>query len=155
MDPKYLIYIIIGILVLFFLYIGFSIFFYQKRKNSWISLIQQYQDQYREVISNTPTLNIHDRITASQDLFSMIDVLIEYEIISDREYEILLQKKSSKIDLEDSVKRISTAVFSKIKPSVFTDVNNIVTEQCLMSYIQKRTFTEYFNYIRQNNEGAE
>ena len=155
MNTNYLIYILIGILILFFLYIGVSIIFYRNKKTSWISLIQQYQDQYREAIEDRPTLNIHDRISASQDLFTMIDVLIEYEIISDREYEILLQKKSSKIDLEDSVKRISTAVFSKIKPSVFTDVNNIVTEQCLMSYIQKRTFTEYFNYIRQNNEGAE
>lgn len=155
MDLNYINYILIGVLVLFFLYIGFSIFFYQKRKADWISLIRQYQEQYKLTVENKPTLNIHDRITASQDLFAMIDILIEYEIISDREYEILLQKKSSKIDLEDSVKRISTAVFSKLKPSVFTDVNNIVTEQCLMSYIQKRTFTEYFNYIRQNNEGVE
>ncbi len=152
MEPNiYLVYILIGILVLFFLYIGFTLFFYRKKKIEWTFVIEQY----KEALQDKPTLNIHDRITASQDLFTLIDVLIEYEIISDREYEILLQKKSRKIDIEDSVKRISTAVFAKIKPSVFTDVNNVVTEQCLMSYIQKRTFLEYFNYIRKNNEGEE
>lgn len=148
---NYLIYVLIGILILFFLYIGFTIFFYRRKKAEWSYIMQQY----REALEDKPTINIRDRVLAAQDLFKMIDILIEYEIVSDREYEILLQKKSNKIDLEDSVKRISTAVFSKIKPSVYTDVDNIVTEQCLMSYIQKRTFIEYFTYLQKNNEGVE
>lgn len=151
MRINWALYAFIVIAILFVAYLAFSIIFYIIRSRTWKHVI----NQYNEALSNKPTINIAERVQATQDLFALIDTLIDYEIISDREYEILLNKKSSKIELEDSVSRIATNVFNNINPNTFMDINNVVTDKCLMSYIQKRTFVEYFSYIQQNNEGSQ
>lgn len=141
--------IILGILLLG--YVTFSIIFYRRKTIQWLHVISQY----REAFEDAPTMNIKDRVDASESLFSLIDTLIEYSIISDREYDILLKKKSKNLDVDKAIERIATSVFNWINPTIYTDVNSIVTAECIMTYIQKRTFVEYFLYLQRSSEGAE
>lgn len=147
----YLHIVLLSIIVILVGYAVFSFFFYRKKSTEWNFAINEYAKALRD----RPTIPMNERISSMQNLFAMIDMLIDYSIMSDREYEILLQKKSKKIDLEDAVSRISEYVFHSLNPSVFGDVNNIVTDDCLMHYIQQKTFVEYFIYIQKNYEGMD
>lgn len=151
MKSNIFLYISIILFILLLLYIGVSLIFYRRKKIQWLHVIEQYS----EALADKPTLPIQDRVESTQNLFNLIDILIDYTIISDREYDILLEKKSKNLDVEDAIERISKAVFNSIQPSVYTDVNNVVTKECLMFYIQKRTFVEYFMYLKRVNEGAD
>lgn len=150
-----LVKILIAVLVVLILAFGILTYYayqyYKRQKVQWLHVI----NQYREAFQDHPTLNIRDRVTASESLFNLIDTLIQYSIISDREYDVLLRKKTKNLDVENSIERISTAVFQWINPTVYTDVNSVVTPQCIMTYIQKRTFVEYFLYLQRSNEGGE
>lgn len=149
---KILIGILIGVVCVFIGYAIFTILYYRRQKVQWLHVI----DQYRQAFQDQPTLNIHERMIATESLFKLIDSLIQHSIISDQEYSILLQKQSKNLDVEDALERISTAVFKWLNPTIYTDINSAVTEECIMTYIQKRTFIEYFMYLKNSaeNEGG-
>lgn len=148
MDGTTILSIILFLIsILFIGYIVFSIYFYRKKVVEWNHVIAQYM----EALNDKPKMSMGERISATHSLFQLIDTLIEYEIVSDREYEVLLQKKSKRLNIEEEVQKISKSVFEELKPDAYTDVNNIVTSKCLMSYIQKRTFVEYFLYLQKTN----
>ena len=114
----------------------------------------QYFGNYRiietqqELLDRQPTLNIKERVSATKELFSLIDVLIEYEILNNRRFEIFLEKKNKNLDFENVLKDVGKTVFQSISPDVYTDKNNLVTKTCIMQYIQKRVFVEYFSYLK-------
>ena len=143
--------ILLGIILLLAIYTAFSFFFYRKKSTEWNFTI----GEYKKALQDKTTISISERILAAQKLFELIDIIIDYSILSDRSYDVLLEKKSKRLDVEESVSRISEQVFKALNPSVFGDVNNIITDEYLMHYIQQKTFVEYFLYIQKTNEGMD
>lgn len=143
--------ILLGIILLLVIYVASSFFFYRKKSTEWNFTI----GEYKKALQDKPTISISERILAAQKLFELIDIIIDYSILSDRSYDVLLEKKSKRLDVEESVSRISEQVFKALNPSVFGDVNNIITDEYLMHYIQQKTFVEYFLYIQKTNEGMD
>ena len=146
-NNLYLIYILIISLSIFFIYSIIITIIHIIRSRKWNNIIELLNER----VNLIPTLSIKDRVDAMTQLFEVIDILIEYELINNRRYEIFLEKQEKNLDFDNVLEEISKNVFNGIKRDVFTDKNNLVTEQCLMSYIQKRTFIEYFNYLKNKN----
>ena len=146
-NNLYLIYILIISLSIFFIYSIIITIIHIIRSRKWNNIIELLNER----VNLIPTLSIKDRVDAMTQLFEVIDILIEYELINNRRYEIFLEKQEKNLDFDNILEEISKNVFNGIKRDVFTDKNNLVTEQCLMSYIQKRTFIEYFNYLKNKN----
>lgn len=121
---------------------------WNNKENDYITLIETQQT----LLDNKPTLDIKDRVSATKELFSLIDVLIEYEIINNRRFEIFLEKKNKNLDFNNVLEEVGTTVFSSLRSDIYTDKNNLVTKECLMHYIQKRTFVEYFLYLKNIND---
>lgn len=146
----------IAIYVAFGVYFIFSIIFYIVQSRRWDSTENEYLeiiDTQQEIVNSTPNLDIGQRVAATKELFSLIDTLIEYEIINNRRFEIFLEKKNKNLDFENVLQDVGQTVFESLASDVYTDKNNLVTKECIMKYIQKRVFVEYFLYLKNNNQG--
>lgn len=143
--------ILIIVSTIFLTYIIFSIYFYRKKIFQYNNIVLEL----KEIVDTVPNMRIDERINATKELFNLIDLLIDYEIINNRRFEIYLDKKDTNLNVDQMLKDVSSAVFKFIKTDIFVDKNNIVTYECLFNYIQKRTFVEYFNYIQQRETGAD
>ncbi len=122
----------------------FSILFYRKRSEKFNDVIGNING----ILENRPTVPLNERTKYTIELLTLIDNLIDYEIISNRRYEIFLNQKIKSIDVDKEYNEIATNVFSYISPDVFDDPNNIITKDAIMSYIQKRSFVEFMRYIQ-------
>lgn len=110
------------------------------------------QREYKEKISsysNYPELTL-DNLEFNRELLSFIDTLIENEIINEKRFDLFLDQKNKNIDVDKVIKDVSTRVFSAIKPEVYVDSKNIITDTYIMSYIQKKTFIICMMYIQNN-----
>lgn len=110
------------------------------------------QREYKEKISsysNYPELTL-DNLEFNRELLSFIDTLIENEIINEKRFDLFLDQKNKNIDVDKVIKDVSTRVFSAIKPEVYVDSKNIITNTYIMSYIQKKTFIFCMMYIQNN-----
>lgn len=110
------------------------------------------QKEYKEKISsysNYPELTL-DNLEFNRELLSFIDTLIENEIINEKRFDLFLNQKNKNIDVDKVIKDVSTRVFSAIKPEVYVDSKNIITDTYIMSYIQKKTFIFCMMYIQNN-----
>lgn len=112
------------------------------------------QKKYKSAIlsfsdSNYPELTL-DKLEFNKELLSFIDFLIENEIINEKRFDLFLNQKDKNIDIDNVIKDVSTKVFCALKPEVYTDSKNIITETYIMSYIQKKTFIVCMIYIQNN-----
>lgn len=113
-------------------------------------MYDQLSTKYEQLLDQSPSMPIGDRVDSTNQLLELIDAMISLEIMSTKRFEIFLDKKSKNIDFDNVISEVSTSVFESIKPNVFDDKDNIVSSQYLMSYIQKRTLVQYLTYFRQN-----
>lgn len=107
-----------------------------------------------DILENRPAVPIQERTQYTIDLLSLIDNLIDYEIISNRRYEIFLNQKIKNIDVDKEYNEIANQIFSYLSPDIFDDPNNIITQKAIMSYIQKRSFVEFMRYIQNMGIGS-
>lgn len=138
------------VLIIFLLYIAFSIIFYRRRMNKINTVLSNVND----ILENRPAVPIQERTQYTIDLLSLIDNLIDYEIISNRRYEIFLNQKIKNIDVDKEYNEIANQIFSYLSPDIFDDPNNIITQKAIMSYIQKRSFVEFMRYIQNMGIGS-
>ena len=136
-------------------YIIFSILFYRKKKGDYEYVLDEYKkklDEYKELLDDHPTIPVNERISATTELLAILDELVTYNLVNNRRYDILLKQESKDINFDNVIQDVSQEVFESIRPDIFTDTNNILTETALMSYIQKKVFFEYFTYLQNKSD---
>lgn len=149
---------IIEFIVLFLLFatilISYSLYIIKKYENGILNEIKKFKSDIKKEIENTSdisiTMMLDDRIGCCRDLLSLIDTLIENEIVNERRYEIFLDKKNNNLDIDNVISSVATNVFESIRKDVITDPNNILTEKQIMRYIQQKTFSLYLMYLKEH-----
>lgn len=155
---------LITIIMVLFAVILISISYFLNKikdiRNEYDKKIEDYDDSINtlhETVSeslttiqdNIPTLNIHERLQYNEELLEFIDMMITNEFIHKKRFEIFLNEQSKNLDIDKVIQEVSSNVFSCIKPEIFINPNNIVTEKYLLHYIQERTFIISFSYIKE------
>lgn len=105
-----------------------------------------------ELKRTTPTMDIGSRIAATTELMHMIDLLIDYEIITQQQYDLFVKTKNPIGDFDKLVEKISTNVFNSINKNLFDDRNNVMTDNAIMQYITRRTVIMTLKYIQTKTE---
>lgn len=111
-------------------------------------------DRLKEDMGKMPTMSMKDRVDTTQNLFEIIDTLIQYEILNRRRYDAFLKQKTTIGDVDNTATEIAGQVFKTLNPSIFGDSNAIITDAGIMDYIQKRTIIELLVYLQNNAEGT-
>lgn len=109
--------------------------------------------QLNTIVSNIPNLSIKDRIEATTNLFSIIDLLVDYELINYRKYDIFIEGNPKRIDIDETLEKVSKLVFESFTMDIYIDKNNIVSKECIMRYIKNKVFVELLAYL--NNKSLE
>ena len=108
-------------------------------------------DEFMEY--HKPKMNPIDRLNYTKSLFNFIDMLVDTELIYFKKNELYLKdgdgNKShlKNTDFDVVIETISKNVFESLKPEIYSMDDNILTEKCIMEYIQKRTVMTYLTYI--------
>ncbi len=94
------------------------------------------------------------KLQFTKDLLEFIDSLVDTELINSKRFELILDSVSNerkpKVDIDNSIKEISTNVFDAIKPQIYDSPYSILKQEYLMKYIQKRSFLACMAYIENN-----
>ena len=106
-------------------------------------------DEITKIQYPETTMRIDERLQYNKDLIAFIDDLVMTELINSKRFDIFLKTDKKNIDFDKVLTDVSTNVFNALKPEVFVSPDNILTDDYLMKYIQKRTFLVYFNYLDQ------
>lgn len=102
-------------------------------------------------IENTqPQLTSIDKIKYTNELFDLIDELIQLELLNRKRFEIFLNEPNKNLDVDQVLKDISTSVYVGLSSDVIIAKDCVVTQDYIMRYIQKKTFIAYFTYLRNN-----
>lgn len=106
----------------------------------------------KTIIQSIPrkTLNPHERLAFTTDFLDMITTLINIEIVNQKRFQLLLNQESKNIDYDKTISEVATAVFNAIKKEFFLESDHILTEQYLMSFIQKNTTLVYLQFLNEH-----
>ena len=106
--------------------------------------------QIESLNESVPELDIDDRLTYTEHLLSFIDNMIEFEVVNEKRFELILGQYDKNLDIDKVLESVSTRVYESIEKNVFTDPNNILTSKYIMEYIQKKTFIVCMQYVQNN-----
>ena len=125
-----------------------SVMIYYRRKTGTLNgEVSQALDELTKIQYQTATMRIDERLMYSRELMVFIDDLVTMELINSKRFDIFLKTDKKNIDFDKILTEVSTNVFEALKPEIFVNPENILTEDYLMKYIQKRAFLVYFQYI--------
>ena len=146
--------IVIYILIMIILCLGMVILHLWKTYQNRITYLNESVENLQIEHAKLPTLDLATRMKLTTDMFALIDMLIEYEILNHQKYDIFV-KSDPVIDFDVFVKDISETVFKSLNPNIFYDKNQIVNEKCIMIYITRRTIHLGMDYVRGKVEGEQ
>ena len=108
--------------------------------NNFITLSNSIK--LRDKMTNTNRLEY--RVRSSNALLSLIDTMIDNEIIGTLKTYARLQENYKNIKTPDDIESISLKVFTAIKKEIFEDNNDtVLTDEYLMRYINEQTTLKF------------
>ena len=146
--------VVIYILIMIILCLGMVILHLWRTYQNRIAYLNESVENLRVEYGKLPTLDLATRMKLTTDLFALIDMLIEYEILNHQKYDVFV-KSDPVIDFDVFVEDISKTVFKSLNPNIFYDKNQIVDEKCIMLYITRRTIHLGMDYVRSKVEGEQ
>lgn len=132
--------------VIIILIIGILIY----RNISLNKITEELMASLDDLHDSIPKLDIDDRLTYTEHLLSFIDNMIEFEVVNEKRFELILGQYDKNLDIDKVLESVSTRVYESIEKNVFTDPNNILTSKYIMEYIQKKTFFVCMQYVQNN-----
>ena len=110
-----------------------------------------YLSNQKKTNTDTASLNMTDRIDATNAVLDLISFMVTNEIASHFKSYISLKVAYdlSKLDVDAST--ISTTVFNGINKDLFKDPNLLLTEKYLMEFITKKTITVMIEASQNHN----
>ena len=146
--------IVLYTLIIIILCLGMIIIHLWKTYRDRIAFLNEAVENLQIEHAKLPTLDLATRMKLTTDMFALIDMLIEYEILNHQKYDIFV-KSDPVIDFDVFVEDISKTVFKSLNPNIFYDKNQIVNEKCIMIYITRRTIHLGMDYVRGKVEGEQ
>lgn len=144
MSNEIIISLIIVISILIFLFIVMTMYYNIKINK----ITDNFTYQIESLNESVPELDIDDRLTYTEHLLTFIDNMIEFEVINEKRFELILGQSDKNLDIDKVLKNVSTKVYESIEKNVYTDPNNILTSKYIMEYIQKKTFIACMSYVQ-------
>ena len=121
----------------------------QDHINSFVTETNEYIDTVKH---NIPKMDLSSRLSYTDELLVFISNLVDIELMNSKRFEIFLNSEANDLDVDKNIEEISLIVFNGITPTLFTDPDNILTKEYLMSYIQKMTCAKVIQYIQKKME---
>lgn len=91
------------------------------------------------------------RIEGQNKLLDFIDDMIQLEVITVFRDKLLLDKPLNIMNADEDLKLISKNIFDGLKKDIILDIDNILTSEYLITYINKKTIYIYLNTFKNNN----
>lgn len=102
-------------------------------------------------LSEQPSLNLAQRVDATDKVLGIIDSLIEMEILTELRTISTLKVSYDLKNLDNDVKGIADKVFHAIKVDTYNDTNIVLNSEYLLEYITDQTVIQLLNHVLEYN----
>ena len=119
----------------------------RKRNKKFLEAFEKYEAVQK---SREPKMSSYARLKYTENFLKFIDSMVGAELVNIKKTDILKEDKND-TDYDKVLNTVSDNVYNAIKKDIYDDVELMVTDEYILSYIVNKTFVVYFQYVATKN----
>ena len=119
----------------------------RQRNKKFLEVFEEYEKTQQ---SREPKMSSYARLKYTENFLQFIDSMIGVELVNIKKTDILKEDKND-TDYDKVLNTVSDNVYNAIKKDIYDDVELMVTDKYILSYIVNKTFVVYFQYVATKN----